>query len=369
MASDRDYYAILGVERSATVEELKKAYRRLAMECHPDRCPGDPDAAERFKELTQAYQVLSDGGRRAHYDHFGMDARSSGRGGPEVSFSGVDLQAFLSFFEGLFGDLFSTGSGFHRGRDVRVDADVAFEVAARGGAVQVRAPRPVLCQECGGTGARKGTEPVPCRDCDGKGTILHQRGFFGVPGPCSSCGGRGRVIHDPCPACRGRRIVVREETLTVDIPAGVEDGATKILSGRGEPGLDGAPPGDLHLVVHLRAHPIFRREGRDVHADLRLTFPQAALGDVLEVPTLDGPVKIKVEPGTQPDRAYRLKGKGIGPKGSRRGDHLVHIVLEVPKKLSENQRSLVERLGRELGQEIHPAKRNLREKIKDLMEP
>ncbi len=368
MGARIDYYAVLGVARSATPEELKKAYRKLALECHPDRCPDDPEAAERFKTLTAAYQVLSDTNRRAHYDRFGADAGAPGpaSGAP---FAGVDLQSFVSFFEGLFGDILGAGPVRQRGRDVRVDADVDFEVAARGGRVQVTAPRPSRCPECDGSGSAPGHPAETCRDCEGHGTVTIQAGFFGIPSVCPVCEGEGRIIRHPCARCRGRRTVVESETLSIDVPAGVEDGATKIFTGRGEPGRHDLPSGDLHLVIHVRPHPVFRRVGPDVQTDLTVSFPQAVLGDMVEVPTLDGPVRMKIEPGTQPGRVYRIKGRGVGPKGLRRGDQLVRVVVQIPRHLSEGQRQLVEQLARELGREPNAQKQGLRERLKSLLEP
>ena len=367
MGTTPDYYRILQVDRSASPEELKKSYRRLAMECHPDRCPDDPEASERFKQLTAAYQVLSNPQRRAHYDRFGVDPESSGHS--SMPFSTVDIESFVSFFEGLFGDIFTSTTGSHmQARDVRVDIDIDLETAALGGTVDVKVPRPQICSECGGSGAKKGTSPETCQECNGRGTVSFQTGFFAMPRTCSYCGGRGKIVKDACTKCGGRRTVIVDEDLSVDIPAGVETGSTRIFQGMGEPGLDGAVSGDLHVVVHVLRHKVFRREGRDIHVDKLISFPQAVLGDVVQIDTIEGTVKMKIEPGTQPGRVYRIRGRGISGRGMRRGDQFVHVQIDVPVDLSESQKQMVKDLGDELGNQVTPQRRSFREKLRNLME-
>ena len=366
----RDYYEVLESRREATPDELKKSYRRLAMEHHPDRNSGDDKAAERFKEVTEAYQVLSDPDRRARYDRFGHDAPGVGFGG-----GGVEVSSMIDFFESVFGSVFGgapsrRGRGRGKpGRDLQFDLSITLEQAARGTEVKIKVPRPVRCESCGGSGSARGSSPQRCSRCDGIGSVRLQQGFFSVTSTCPSCGGEGEVIGEPCAKCEGLGLTVKEEEVETAIPAGVDDGAVKVIPGGGEHGRGGAPDGDLHVMVHLERHELFERRGKDLHGVVEVSYPQAVLGAELEVPTINGPVKMKVKPGTEGGQVYRLRGKGMPSlRGSSKGDHLVHIEINIPKKPSPRQKVLIEELGQEFGDDAHPAPRTLVDKLKDWLE-
>jgi molecular chaperone DnaJ len=335
-----DYYAILGVSRDAGDAELKKAFRQLAMKHHPDRNPGDQAAEERFKGINEAYAVLSDPDKRAQYDRFGT---VSGPGGPADA-------GFGTIFEDLFEGFFGSGGGGRRGRSRRGDdlqyrLEISLEEAARGLETKLQIPRHETCETCSGTGQETGTTPETCGTCRGQGQVRFSQGFLTVARPCPSCGGAGSVNRYPCSACRGEGRVARERLLTVTIPAGIADGNQLRLTGEGEGGLHGAPPGDLYVLLHIRPHEIFERHGADLVCALPLTYPQVCLGDEVDVPVLDGKARLTVPAGTQPGQQLLLKGKGIPHlKGRGNGNAVYEVVLEVPKKLSQRERELLEGL-------------------------
>jgi molecular chaperone DnaJ len=369
----RDYYEVLGVERDASPEEIKRAYRKLAVQHHPDKNPGDKDAEEKFKELAEAYQVLSEPSKRAHYDRFGHDAPGIGGASP---FSDVDVESVADFFESVFGDVFGLGRDRrrHRGHDVRVDIVLELEEAAKGLEREITVPRRVSCADCGGSGVGPGGRVQPCRACGGTGQRRLQQGFFVLSRPCGSCEGTGRTVTKPCPACEGSGTVRKEEKVPVSIPAGIESGQAVVLRGAGAAGPRGVPPGDLVLRVVVREHPIYKRDGDDVHLVVPITFPQAALGATVEVPTLWGPVALKVRPGTQAGQVYVLRGKGIAHGDYGRGDEHVHVEVEVPTSLTDRQRELLEELSRSFGETearaerpAHPHRRGFMERLKEML--
>ncbi len=334
----KDYYGLLGVHRNATDAELKRAYRRLAHEHHPDKNPGNKAAEEKFKEINEAYEVLSDPQKRAYYDQYGTAPGAQGQAG----FGGFGMgDVFGDIFEQFFGG----GAGRSRaaaGEDLRYNLAISFEDAAFGTTKKIRVPRWERCPECDGLGARSRDGISACTTCHGAGQVRMQQGFFSISRTCGKCGGEGRMITDPCPACKGRKRVERERTLSVKIPGGVETGTAIRLSGEGELGTQGGPPGDLYVVLHVEAHPIFEREGQDILCEVPVTLVQAALGTEIEVPTLSGPAKLKVPAGTQPGHVFRLRGKGFPHlRGSGSGDQLCRVSVEVPAKLSSRQKELL----------------------------
>lgn len=364
MTAKRDFYEILGVDRSADEETIKKAFRKLALKYHPDRNPGDKLAEAKFREASEAYQVLSDPTQRARYDRFGHAAFEGGSAGFDFSASG---------FEDIFGDLFSElfGAGSARGRsrrrrgeDLSYTLTLSFEEAAFGCEKEISVPRLVPCTECNGTGGKGGAAPVKCPTCRGAGQVRFQQGFFSIAKTCGQCSGRGQVIKNPCPGCSGAGRVRKEHSLQVKVPAGVDTGTRLKLRGEGETGMGGGS-GDLYVVIQVQEHDLFRRDGNDVICDVRIGFPQAALGTEIEVPTLDGPVKLKVKEGTQPGSVFRLRGKGIPDlHGYGRGDQLVRVAVETPRKLTARQRELLEELAQISGEEVHPS-RGFFEKVRE----
>jgi molecular chaperone DnaJ len=359
----RDYYEVLGVERSAESTEIKKAYRKLAMEHHPDRNPGSKEAEERFKEAAEAYEVLSDGEKRAAYDRFGHEGlRQRGFEG----FHGVE--DIFSHFSDLFGDLFGGGfgrGGRPRGHDLRVGVRLSFAEAVGGVAKEVDVTRHVACGGCSGSGAKPGTSPERCSTCGGRGQVLHQQGFFMIGTTCPSCRGEGTVIRDKCKECRGSGRVEKSETLTVNIPAGVDDGQRLRLAGKGEAGPRGGVPGNLYVDIQVAEDERFRRDGADVFTVVPVSFATAALGGSVEVPTLDdgvtGSASLEVEPGTQPGAVHVRKNAGI-PRldGYGRGDHVVEITVTVPRRLSDRQKELLRELAAIEGEVVEepPEKRS-----------
>lgn len=336
--SKRDYYEVLGVERGADEAVVKKAYRRIAMKNHPDRNPDNPDAEKRFKEATEAYEVLADSEKRQAYDQFGHEGVGSngGFGGGGAGFSDV--------FGDVFGDIFGGGrqSGPPRGSDLRYDLELDLEDAARGKTVKIKVPTLASCQECSGSGARKGTAPITCNTCQGAGQVRRSQGFFAVQQTCPSCRGRGRVITDPCNSCYGRGRVEETKTLSVKVPAGVDTGDRIRLSGEGEAGPEGGLPGDLYVQVVMKDHPIFQRDGSNLYCEVPISIIDAALGGELEVPTLDGRVKLKIPSETQTGKLFRMRGKGIAPvRGGGPGDLLCRVEVETPVKLNSEQKELL----------------------------
>jgi molecular chaperone DnaJ len=362
----RDYYEVLGVERDADGAAIKKAYRRLAVQHHPDKNPGDKASEEKFKEASEAYSVLSDPDKRQRYDRHGR----AGLGGrPGFSF---DDEAFADFGD-IFGNLFGLGNlfgggarrGARRGQDLRYDLTIEFEEAARGLEARVQVPRLERCEDCGGRGSKEKDGVVTCSQCGGRGQIAFQQGFFTVARPCTACRGAGRRIVKPCAACRGEGRVRRERTLTVKIPAGVSEGTRMRLSGEGEAPPESGKPGDLYVFLHVKDHPVFQREGHHILVELSISFAQAALGARVQVPTLDGEEELDIPAGTQGGTVFRLHGKGMPSlEGEGMGDEFVTAVVRVPKRLSPEQRELIEKLASQDGEET--GERGLFDRVKDI---
>ncbi len=340
----RDYYDVLGLARDAAEGDVKKAYRRLAMKFHPDRNPDDPSAEGKFKEASEAYEVLSDPAKKSAYDQFGhagVDPNGmAGRGAGGASFSDI--------FSDVFGDIFGGGGGrssVARGSDLRYTLELELEKAVRGDTVEIRVPVLAACEECDGSGARKGTQPTQCADCGGAGQIRVSQGFFSLQQTCPRCRGAGSVIKDPCRSCGGSGRVERRKTLSVKIPPGVDTGDRIRLSGEGEGGHNGGPPGDLYVQVAVREHKIFSRDGKDLFCEVPISIADAVLGGELEVPTLGGRVKLKIPAETQTGRMFRLRGKGVAPvRGGATGDLMCRVVVETPVKLNSEQKAMFEQL-------------------------
>ncbi|MGH7813367.1 MAG: molecular chaperone DnaJ [Candidatus Binataceae bacterium] len=372
-AHKRDYYEVLGVGRGVSDEELKKAYRRLAIQLHPDRNPGNHESEERFKEVNEAYQVLSDPERRAQYDRYGHAAFQAGPG--PGGFGGFDFsQGFEEVFSDIFGDFFGTGRGrsrsrTRRGDDLRYDLEIAFEEAAKGAEKTVKFQRLIQCEACNGMRARGGQSGVrTCPNCRGAGQVRTQQGFFSISTTCGQCRGEGAIIADPCPKCQGQGRLRRPASLAVKIPPGVDNGSRLKLRGEGEAGYAGGPQGDLYVVIHVKEHEIFVRQDNDIVIEAPIGFPQAALGAEMEVPTLDGKVKLKIPPGTQSGKILRLKGKGISDlHGYGRGDQLIRVIVETPRNLTERQREILEEFAQLDGQAIsHPMAKGFVDKLKEM---
>jgi molecular chaperone DnaJ len=371
--SKRDYYEVLGVAHGANQDEIKKAYRRVAIQLHPDRNPGDKHAEEKFKEANEAYQILSDPERRAQYDRFGHAAFQ----GPHASgpFGGFDFsQGFEEVFSDIFGDFFGTGRGrarsrTRRGDDLRYDLEVEFEEAARGTEKVIRFQRLAQCEECHGTRARGGsTGARQCPNCRGTGQVRTQQGFFSISTTCGQCRGEGMIIADPCQKCQGQGRIRRQESLSVKIPAGVDNGSRLKLRSEGEAGYGSGPPGDLYVVIHVKEHDLFLRQDNDIVIEVPISFPQAALGCEIDVPTLEGKVNIKVPSGTQSGKVLRLKGKGIVDlHGYGRGDQLVRVVVETPRSMTARQRELLEEFAQLDGKAVnHPLSKGFVDKLKEM---
>ncbi|RLA85219.1 MAG: molecular chaperone DnaJ [Deltaproteobacteria bacterium] len=351
MRTNKDYYKILGVPRNATQEEIKRAYRQLALKYHPDRNPGDKEAEERFKEIAEAYEVLRDPEKRRLYDLYGTEGvrRSTGFSG----FKTVEdiFSAFNDLFEEFFG--FSTRRPSpRRGQDLRYDLTLTFMEAVKGTTKSIRIPKRMPCERCNASGIEPGTSPEVCPYCYGRGHITRSQGFFTLTTTCGHCGGHGTIITNPCKACKGQGWVKGEKELRIDIPAGVYEGLRLRIEGEGEEGEWGGPPGDLYVYIHVRPHEDFERRGDDIVYRLALSFPMAALGGEVEVPTLEGPTKVRIPPGTQPGEVIRLKGKGV-PRldGRGRGDFIIEVTVRVPKRLTKRQRELLEELAACEGEE------------------
>jgi len=365
----RDYYELLGVERNATEEDLKKAYRKLAMKYHPDRNPGDKQAEGKFKEVSEAYQVLTDPEKKAQYDRFGhaaFDGRSPFGAGFDFS------SGFEDIFGDIFGDFLGGGTGrrrtrAQRGDDLRYNLDIGFEEAAFGTAKKIKVPRHGNCDECGGTGAKPGSSPRTCPTCRGRGQVNFQQGFFSVSRTCNQCRGRGTVIVDPCPSCSGSARVRKFHTIEVKIPAGVDTGSLLKLRGEGEGGAMGGPAGDLYVAIKVQDHPIFAREGSEIICEVPISFHQAALGAEIEVPTLGGKVKLKIPAGTQSGKVFRLKGKGIKDvHGYQQGDQHVRVHVETPTHLTPKQRELLKQFAAAGGEDVNPLAKGFFEKVKQI---
>ena len=341
----RDYYDVLGVNRDADEEAIKKAYRKLAMKHHPDRNPDDKSSEEKFKEAKEAYEVLSDGQKRGAYDrygHAGVDHSAAGAG----ACAGAGFTSFSDAFGDIFGDIFGNARGgrssVYRGADLRYNLEITLEQAAHGTDTKIRIPTYESCETCHGNGAKPGTQPKTCPTCNGHGQVRLQQGFFSIQQTCPKCHGTGKVVAEPCPTCHGAGRVKKQKTLSVKIPAGVDEGDRIRLAGEGEPGVNGGPPGDLYVQMQVKPHAVFQRDHDDLHCEMPISFATAALGGEIEIPTLDGSAKIKVPAESQSGKVFRLRGKGIkGVRSHAHGDLLCHVVIETPVNLTERQKELL----------------------------
>ncbi len=370
--SKRDYYEILGVTRTCTEVELKAAFRKLAMQHHPDRNPGNEDCVHKFKELNEAYDVLKDGDKRAAYDRFGHAAfEHGGPGGP--GFGAEFATSFADIFEDLFGmgsRRGGRGQGRERGSDLRYNMEITLEEAFVGKTAQIRIPTSVTCEACSGTGAKAGTKPKACATCGGAGKIRHAQGFFTLERTCPTCQGRGQVIDDPCSACAGAGRVTRERMLSVNIPRGVEDGTRIRLAGEGEAGLRGGPAGDLYIFLSLAPHAMFQRDGADLHCRVPISMVAAAMGGEFEVPAIDGgKARVKVPPGTQTGRRFRLAAKGMPVlRAKQTGDMYVQVAVETPQNLTKRQRELLAEFEKLSSQETQPESEGFFSRVKEFFD-
>ncbi|MFP5413143.1 MAG: molecular chaperone DnaJ [Gammaproteobacteria bacterium] len=374
----RVYYEVLGVAQNASDEELKKAYRKLAMKYHPDRNPDSKEAEEKFKEVKEAYETLSEPQKREAYDRFGhagVDPNAGFGGGPGGF--GAGAGGFADVFGDIFGDIFGGArqggggrAGVYRGADLRYAMEITLEQAARGYTTEIRVPSWESCETCHGTGAKPGTKPKTCGTCNGQGAVRVQQGFFSIQQTCPTCHGTGKVIPDPCTACDGVGRVKKTKTLEVKIPAGIDDGMRIRSAGNGEPGLNGGPPGDLYVEIRVREHSVFQRDGDDLHCEVPIGITTAALGGKIEVPTLDGKAEIDLPEGTQSGKQFRLRGKGIkGLRASYPGDLYVHIAIETPVRLTEHQKKLLRELDASLKDPKHsPQHKGWMDRVKEFFQ-
>ncbi|MBC3931170.1 molecular chaperone DnaJ [Undibacterium curvum] len=369
----RDFYEILGVGKNASDEEIKKAYRKLAMKYHPDRNPDNKVAEDKFKEAKEAYEMLSDSQKRDAYDrygHAGVDPNMGGGGGAGAG-------GFADAFGDIFGDIFgggrrSAGPQVYRGADLRYNLEISLEQAANGYETTIQVPSWDECDTCHGSGAKPGTSPVTCTTCGGHGQVRMQQGLFSIQQACPKCHGTGKMIPDPCTTCLGVGRIKRKKTLEVKIPAGIDDGMRIRSSGNGEPGVNGGPPGDLYVEIHIKQHPVFQREGDDLHCEIPISFSKAALGGEIEVPTLSGKASFTVPEGTQSGKTFRLRGKGVkGVRSGYAGDLFCHVLIETPVKLTERQKDLLrefEQLTVEGGSKHNPQSNTWMDKVKKFFE-
>jgi molecular chaperone DnaJ len=370
----RDYYEVLGVAKNATAEELKKAFRQLAMKFHPDRNSADPEAEEKFKEVTEAYEVLSDPKKREAYDRFGHQGVQGGFGGgfnPETFSEFTDIFGdFSDFFESIFGGGGRRGrraGGAARGEDLRYDLDLSLEEVAKGVEKKIDVPRHEVCETCSGSGCAPGTNPATCTTCNGLGQVRFSQGFFSVSRPCPRCGGRGVMIQSPCATCSGAGRTLKRKKLSVKIPAGAETGLRLKVSGEGERGLRGGPSGDLYIFITVRAHELFERDGDDIICEVPISFVQAALGAEIDVPTLFGKARMRIPTGTQTHKMFRLRGKGLpNIRQHGQGDQFVRVIVETPTKLTVRQKELIEEFAKISGEQHNPLTQSFFEKVKDL---
>ena len=367
----RDYYEVLGINRDATEEDIKKAYRKHAMKWHPDRNPDNPKAEEHFKEAKEAYEVLADGNKRAAYDQFGhagIDPHAGGGTGPGAGFGDI--------FSDIFSDIFGGGRGgrstVFRGADLRYNLELTLEQAAHGFDTKIRIPAAAICDTCKGSGARPGTQPATCPTCRGAGQVRVSQGPFSIAQTCPRCHGSGSIIPNPCGPCSGTGRVKLQKTLAVKIPAGVDEGDRVRLSGEGEPGVNGGPPGDLYVQVHIKPHPVFQRDHDDLHCEMPVSITTAALGGEISIPTLDGSAKIRIPAETQSGKTFRLKAKGIkGVRSQAAGDLFCHVVVETPVNLTERQRQLLrefESISAEDSARHNPRAKGWFDKVKEFVE-
>ena len=367
--TQRDYYEVLGVGRDAGEREIKSAYRKLALEFHPDRNPGDAEAEGRFKEAAEAYSVLGDADKRRRYDQFGH-AGVGGAGG-----GGFDPTVFSDFGD-ILGDLFGFGdvfgrrsSGPRRGADLRYNLEIELNDVLEATEAQIQIPKMRPCETCDGSGARPGTSAETCGRCRGSGQVDLQQGFFRISRPCDACAGAGEIVHDRCRDCRGAGRIESEQTISVRVPPGVDDGTRLRLTGEGEAGVAGGPPGDLYVVISLKRHSMFERDGGDIHCEVPVQFVQAALGAEVEIPALGGKLKLPIPAGCQSGKVMRLKGKGLPTlRSAVRGDQLVHVFVETPTKLTARQRELLEAFAEESDTSVSPVTKGFLDKLRDLFE-
>ena len=366
----RDYYEVLGVARDASEDDLKRAYRRLAMKYHPDRSPDDQHAGEKFKECKEAYEILSDARKRQAYDRFGHAGVDPSAGGPGAGGFG----GFADVFGDIFGDIFGGaraggGNGVYRGADLRYAMEITLEQAAAGYDTEIRIPSWDHCDTCDGSGAKPGTKPQTCRTCGGQGVVRVQQGFFSVQQTCPTCRGTGKTVSDPCQACEGAGRIKKNKTLEVKIPPGIDDGMRIRSAGNGEPGVNGGPSGDLYVEIRVKEHDVFKRDADDLHCEVPIAITTAALGGVIQVPTLGGKAEIELPEGVQNGKVFRLRGKGIrGVRSGTPGDLYVHIQVETPVRLTEKQKDMLRQLDQSLADARHsPQTRSWKDRVKEFL--
>ena len=374
----RDYYTVLGVNRDASEEAIKKAYRKLAMKHHPDRNPDDKASEDRFKEAKEAYEILTDARKRQAYDQFGHAGVDQAAGFGAGARGAEGFGGFSDAFGDIFGEIFGAqrggrGNGVYRGADLRYNLELGLEEAARGTEAKIRIPTLEECATCHGSGAKPGTQPKQCPSCHGRGEVRVSQGFFSIQQTCPTCHGTGKFVSDPCSACQGAGRLKKHKTLSVKIPAGVDQDDRIRLSGEGEAGMNGGPSGDLYVVVNLKPHAVFQREGADLHCEMPISFAVAALGGEIEIPTLDGHAKIKIPSETQSGQVFRLRNKGIRPvRGSVTGDLFCHVAIETPVKLTARQKELLrefEAINEDDPGAHNPRAKSFMDKVRDFFGP
>ncbi|HZW14093.1 MAG TPA: molecular chaperone DnaJ [Noviherbaspirillum sp.] len=375
----RDFYEILGVAKNASDDEIKKAYRKLAMKYHPDRNPDSKGAEEKFKEAKEAYEMLSDPSKREAYDRYGHAGVDPNMAGGGFGGAGAGFGGFSDAFGDIFGDIFGQGARggrggpqVYRGADLRYNLEITLEQAANGFDTTIRVPSWTECETCHGSGAKPGTSPTTCTTCGGQGQVRMQQGFFSIQQTCPKCHGTGKIIPTPCPSCSGAGRIKRNKTLEVKIPAGIDDGMRIRSSGNGEPGMNGGPPGDLYVEIRIKSHPVFQRDGDDLHCEIPVSFAKAALGGEVEVPTLSGKASFTLPEGTQSGKTFRLRGKGIkGVRSGYAGDLFCHVVVETPVKLTDRQKELLQEFDQLMtagGSKHSPQSKSWKDKVKEFFE-